>query len=61
MDEQNSYELDRMSFIFNADDFVWVKSCKFNFNDKLNIDINCEKKELQGKHSIIQFYFSSRK
>lgn len=57
MDEESSYELDKMTFDFNAYDVVLVKSCKFDFNEKLNIDVNCEKKELQGKYSIIKFAF----
>lgn len=57
MDEESSYELDEMTLDFNAYDFVLVKSCKLDFNEKLNIVVNCEKKELQGKYSIIKFSF----
>lgn len=57
MDEESSYELDEMTLDFNAYDFVLVKSCKLAFNEKLNIVVNCEKKELQGKYSIIKFSF----
>lgn len=56
MDEESSYELDKMTLDFNAHDIVLVKSCILKFNDKLNIDVNCEKKELQGKYSIIKFF-----
>lgn len=57
MDEESSYELDEMTLDFNAYDFVLVKSCKLDFNEKLNIVVNCEKKELQGKYSIIKISF----
>lgn len=59
MDEKNSYELDEMTLKFNSYDFVLVKSCKFYINYKFNIDINCEKKVLQGKHPVKKFCFSS--
>lgn len=59
MDEKNSYELDEMTLKFNSYDFVLVKSCKFYINYKINIDINCEKKVLQGKHPVKKFCFSS--
>lgn len=61
MDEESSYELDEMTLDFNAYDFVLVKSCKLDFNEKLDIVVNCEKKELQGKYSSLKIFFFSRK